>query len=289
MDRERAMAMVEGVLKHLIDGADEWPLSMVDEVYVFGSFARGALQPGDVDLLVEFHGDDPRWDELVIEGLSYGRDPHRVLRAAMVGRKRGVQFLFNARRRVDFDLTLLWQRGDDLATALTRLHAIAADPNAGRAERHAMLPQFEGLDHRMPRSVREYLIEGIEAGAITVERLTLQDRDIDHPLVDKHVHSRWSPASPLHRAGRAVFANLLERGLDPAQLHLHGRDVDNIVTPYFAGFSLRYLRSMARCLTEFEGKEWLEVVNPTRTKDLDALRILPGSPAALERLSRVRL
>jgi hypothetical protein len=49
--------------------------------------------------------------------------------------------------------------------------------------------------------------------------LTLQDRDIDHPLADKHLHSRWSPASPLHRAGRAVFVNLLERGLDPAQLH----------------------------------------------------------------------
>ena len=39
--------------------------------------------------------------------------------------------------------------------------------------------------------------------------MTLQDRDIDHPLADKHLHSRWSPASPLHRAGRAVFANLL--------------------------------------------------------------------------------
>jgi hypothetical protein len=40
------------------------------------------------------------------------------------------------------------------------------------------------------------------------------------------------------------------------------------------------MRSMARCLTDFEGSKWLEVVNPTRTKDLNALRILPGSPAA---------
>ena len=32
MNRERAMAMVEGVLQHLIDGVDEWPLSMVDEL-----------------------------------------------------------------------------------------------------------------------------------------------------------------------------------------------------------------------------------------------------------------
>ncbi|WP_229075983.1 hypothetical protein [Actinoplanes sp. DH11] len=86
-----------------------------------------------------------------------------------------------------------------------------------------------------------------------------------------------------------MFANLLERGLDPAQLHLHGRDVDNIVTPYFCWLSMRCMRSMARCLTDFEGREWLEVVNPTRIKDLDALRIPPRSPAALERFSRVRL
>ena len=154
--------MIEGVLERLVDGVSEWPLSVVDEVYVFGSFARDALQPGDVDLDVEFHGDDHRWEELVIEGLSYGKDPHRVLRAAMVGRRRGVQFLFNARRRVDFDLTSLWQRDDDRAAALARLHAISADPKAGRAERHAMLPQFEGLDHWISPSVREYLIEGID-------------------------------------------------------------------------------------------------------------------------------
>ena len=46
------------------------------------------------------------------------------------------------------------------------------------------------------------------------------------------------------------------------------------------------MRSIARGLTDFDGKEWLEVVNPTRAKDLDALRILPGPPAGLERLSR---
>jgi hypothetical protein len=40
---------------------------------------------------------------------------------------------------------------------------------------------------------------------------------------------------PLHRAGRAVLAHLEQRGIDPAQVHLHGRDVNDPQTPYFAG------------------------------------------------------
>jgi hypothetical protein len=92
----------------------------------------------------------------------------------------------------------------------------------------------------------------------------------------------------LYRAGEAVFAHLIERGVDPAQLHLHGRDVRDSETPYFAGFSLRYLRPMQRCLTEFAGREWIEVVHPTARGDLAALRILPASAAALTDLAWLR-
>ncbi len=60
---------------------------------------------------------------------------------------------------------------------------------------------------------------------------------------------------PLHRAGRAVFAHPLQRGIDPTQVHLHGRDVQDGATLYYVGFSLRYLPSMQIYLTEFGGKE----------------------------------
>jgi hypothetical protein len=275
VERARATALTEEVLTRLVECQDEWPLSLVSEVYVYGSFARGAVQPGDVDLDVEFDQSDERWILTVVRALSNGRDPEAEFRKMLRGRKRGVELAFNNRADADYEMTLLWQRGEDLDAGLARVRAIKADPSAGRAQRDAMLPQFEGLDRWLPRPYRETLSEAIGAGAIAVDRLILPDVEVDHPLACEHLRRRWRSQSPLYRAGRAVFAHLLQRGIDPAQVHLHGRDVQNSETPYFAGFSLRYLLSMQICLTEHGGKEWIEVVHPTTRGDLDALRILP--------------
>jgi hypothetical protein len=278
------MVLTEDVLERLIARQSEWPLRLVREVYVFGSFARGAQQPGDVDLNVEFDHDDEQWTSTWLESLSHGGNPHRVFTQPLVGRKRSVRFLFDGRKRTDFDMTLLWRHGDDLQMALARLHAIEEDPDAGRAPRHAMLPQFEGMEEWLSRSTREYLVEAIGKGALRVERLVLKDEDLDDRLVAEHVNERWSPNSPLRRAACAVFGYLIDRGIDPAHVHLHGRDVRDPVTPYFAGFSMRYLRAMPRCLTVHGGKEWIEVVHPTRRGELLALRILPVSTESLEKI-----
>ena len=103
---------------------------MVTELYVFGSFARGAVAPHDLDIDVEFERDD-QWISHFVTALSYGRDPHSPIRRMLTGGKRGCQFTFNFRKQADFDLTMLWQKGDDLAVALARLDAIGADPTAG--------------------------------------------------------------------------------------------------------------------------------------------------------------
>ncbi|GAA3938464.1 hypothetical protein [Actinoplanes auranticolor] len=118
------------------------------------------------------------------------------------------------------------------------------------------------MERWLPRLYREQLVEAVDAGAIRLERLPLADREVKDPKALAHLNGRWSSTSPLHRAGNAVFAYLLERGTEPAMVHLHGRDVENDVTPYFAGFGLRYLDAMQRCLTEHGGKEWIEVVPP---------------------------
>ena len=275
VERARAAALTEEVLTRLVESQDEWPLSLVSEVYVYGSFARGAPQPGDVDLDVEFDQSDLRWISTVVRSLSNGRDPRAVFRTMLRGRKRGVELVFNERTDADYEMTLLWRRGEDLDAGLARVRTIKTDPSAGRAQRDAMLPQFEGLDRWLPRPYRETLGEAVGAGAIVIERLVLPDVEIDHSIAGEHLRRRWRPESPLHRAGRAVFAHLLDRGVDPTVVHLHGRDVQDSETPYFAGFSLRYLRSMQICLTEHGGKEWIEVVHPTMRGDLDALRILP--------------
>ncbi|WP_254708112.1 nucleotidyltransferase domain-containing protein [Streptomyces lunaelactis] len=41
-----------------LDEGGSWPLELVDAVYVFGSYARGALEPGDVDVAVDFRQDE---------------------------------------------------------------------------------------------------------------------------------------------------------------------------------------------------------------------------------------
>ncbi|WP_406426572.1 nucleotidyltransferase domain-containing protein [Streptomyces sp. NBC_00147] len=45
------------LLHHMIDRLEQggWPLNLVEEIYVFGSYARGALEPGDVDLVHPTH------------------------------------------------------------------------------------------------------------------------------------------------------------------------------------------------------------------------------------------
>jgi hypothetical protein len=75
----------------------------------------------------------------------------------------------------DIHMLVLWRRGESLQRSLDRLHAIAPDPTAGRAERDSMLPAFEGLERWLARPVRELLVGLVEAGAITITQVELAD------------------------------------------------------------------------------------------------------------------
>ncbi|MGW4561627.1 nucleotidyltransferase domain-containing protein [Streptomyces sp. NPDC004561] len=72
MKRERATTLLNDMLDRLEEGG--WPLDLVDEILVFGSYARGALTPSDVDLVVEHRRDDRLASEF-LHALSYGRNP----------------------------------------------------------------------------------------------------------------------------------------------------------------------------------------------------------------------
>ncbi|WP_051831826.1 nucleotidyltransferase domain-containing protein [Streptomyces violens] len=136
--------------------AGGWPLDLVDEVLVFGSYARGALNPADVDVVVE-HRTDERLTSEFVNALSYGRDPSASMKRALKGTSRGLQIHFRERKTLEaegFELTPLWTRGEPLAAARTRLTAITPDPTAGRAPRDHMLDAFEGIDRWVPRPVR---------------------------------------------------------------------------------------------------------------------------------------
>jgi predicted nucleotidyltransferase len=51
--RSEATKRVEGLLARVVGGNGSY-LPRVREVWIFGSYARGALDVGDVDLAVEF-------------------------------------------------------------------------------------------------------------------------------------------------------------------------------------------------------------------------------------------
>jgi hypothetical protein len=282
--RERAVDLVEHVLRALDQGRAEWPLSLVTELYIFGSFARGAIEPHDVDIDVEFEI-DRRWAEHFAGCLAYGRNPHSPMKRALTGGRRGCQLEFNFRDRADFQMTLLWRPDDTLSAALERLHLIRPDPAAGRAARNAMLPQFEGIDQAIPRPIREALSEAVSSGAIAIERRVLPDGSVTSLQAREHLAYRWTPSSPLYRAASAVIADWERRGIDPCQGSLHGTDIRDKDTPYFAGFGWRYFTSIPACLTKYGGAEWIEVVRPTRTRPLDTLRILPRDRRLLDRAS----
>ena len=285
MKRDRAVQLVEHVLRNLDAGQDQWPLSLIEQLYAFGSFARGALEPHDVDMDIELSRDE-RWASHFISCLSYGRDPYSVIRRGLTGGKRGSQFQVSFHDDADFDMTLLWQRGDDLATAMGRLEAIRPDESAGRAPRDAMIPEFDGIDDWLPRPVREMLCNAVEQGAILLDRIQLDAgaQITTQPAAD-HLRYRWKATSPLHRAATGVITYWEQQGIDPGRCHLHGTDIRDQETSHFAGFGLRYFRAIQPCLTEFNGVEWIEVVHPTRTRPLDTLRIKPLNRTRLGKMS----
>jgi hypothetical protein len=273
--RERATSLLQEMLTRL--DAGERPLDLVDAVHVFGSYARGALEPADVDVAVT-HRVDADFSAEVVSDIMYGRDPMASMKRALKGNKRGVQFQFNqndALTELGTGLTLLWQRGDTLAQAQERLATLVADPKAGRAERDHMIEQFGGLDKWIPRAVPAELVALAAAGAIEIRRLELADaRPVHADAVD--MLDRWTETSPLRRAAAAALHHAESTGHDPHTLWVQGQTVgvpwtDNFHGTLWTSFGWRYFNELAYRLRD--GLEWLEVIRPTRTQPLHALHL----------------
>lgn len=45
------------------DAGGTWQLDVIQELHLFGSYARGAPEPGDVDVIVEFDHHRPEWKQ----------------------------------------------------------------------------------------------------------------------------------------------------------------------------------------------------------------------------------
>jgi len=284
--RERATTLLNDMLDRLEEGG--WPLDLVDEILVFGSYARGALNPSDVDMVVEHRRDDRLTSEF-LHSLSYGGDPSASMKRALKGRSRGLQIHFGERKTLEaegFELTLLWTRDEPVDAARTRLSAITPDPEAGRAPRDHMIEAFDGIDRWVPRPVRIDLTDLVDRKAATIRQLQLPDAEPAHPAALEAL-TRWSETSPLRRAAAAVLAHLEAASRPLDSLYLHGEPVigsrySDTTWQTGIGFGWSHYRSISHHLQE--GTDWFEVVRPTRTQPLHALHITVQDRSALPSL-----
>ncbi|MDX2290666.1 MULTISPECIES: nucleotidyltransferase domain-containing protein [Streptomyces] len=276
MKRERATRLLADMITRLEDGV--WPLGLVDEVYVFGSYARGALEPNDVDVVIE-HGTDRRWLGESLDASINGRDSYVGMRQALRGRTRGISFQFRGRSSLldeGFELFLLWRKGEPFSLARERLASLTADPAAGPAPRDHMLTEFEGLESTVPRPARIELFGRHAKGRISITPLRLVDADLEDSEAAWHVRRRWVETSPLRRAATCALAVLEQRGVDLSEVTLHGQRLfgrGQIDERCFVDLGWNGFGSMGRLLDS--GVTWLEVMRPHRTKSMDALLIEP--------------
>lgn len=126
----------------------------IERVWVFGSYARGALMCGDVDLVIQAQ---LSWDgPHTLQGKPHEGDAflpqlHRVV-GPLIGPRRGINFVDHKglmerltvldEVQVMREAILLWQPGMDWRAALA---SIQANPAAGRESRPATLAEAERI------------------------------------------------------------------------------------------------------------------------------------------------
>ena len=148
--------------KSLVFGIDvRGPVRVrVDAIWVFGSYARGALECGDVDRIIQSHME---WaGPVTLDGRTYLGSSLLLsigkVVSLVIGLLRNITFVdhHNYMRggtvldgeQVDRDVLLLWMPGLDWRSAL---HGIAIDPAAGRAPREEWVTEEEELEAERQR------------------------------------------------------------------------------------------------------------------------------------------
>jgi predicted nucleotidyltransferase len=121
--RSEATRRIEGLLERLVKGEGRY-LPRVREVWIFGSYARGALEVGDVDVAVEFDQTNDEAGRWFATRMAGGFDHLGALRHELRGKQRALEIHFNELedlRKEGFDPWLLWRRGESLEKRVLNL------------------------------------------------------------------------------------------------------------------------------------------------------------------------
>lgn len=221
MKREKFTEKLVRIIQTIESGAVP---AKVQEFYVFGSYARGALEPGDLDILV-VHDDPGRkyWDALEQEGLSrremftrFETQMRKTLRRPgepidIVLVQSFDHFIHHGSAVPRDEVLLLWSDAD--RDWRPKLEAIRPDPTAGRAEREMLFP-IRRLACDLP-TMKEVMAM-IADGRLTFTRIPIGS--IACPLTSDH--QVWLDRH--NQGGRSKFSEVVPYALQWLQTHRQG-------------------------------------------------------------------
>lgn len=250
--RARARRKIESVAQRLI--AAQPPLDRARSLWVCGSYARGAPDVGDVDLLLDIDdAREPGQQALeafyrrahpyaeVVKALGCGGgsivtlevtpvfqpalapiSPERAEAGVPAGHEIPRQPLLQHLITGDpFDPqpTLLWVRGDHINDVRTRLAAISEDPNAMRFERTTTVPLIDTLLPLLGVATGFQLAAQIRAGNIDVDALLLTEAP-PPPEAQASLVWRYQPGSERSLAAAAALSYLKRNGVELDRVQL---------------------------------------------------------------------
>jgi predicted nucleotidyltransferase len=215
--RSEARRRIEALLGRVVSGEGRY-LPRVREVWIFGSYARGALEVGDVDLVVEFDQtkeEAGRWFAILMAG---DFDHLGALRRELRGSQRVLELHFHELdelRKEGFEPLVLWRRGDSLEEARVRLAALAPDANARRAARDTVHPLLAEVEKLIPRPARQEFSLFMWAGWLDAKLVELPPAQAGNLVTRRRFGEQWSQANPRFRAAHAAACYLERDGIAP--------------------------------------------------------------------------
>jgi Nucleotidyltransferase domain len=215
--RSEATKRIRALVERLVGGEGRY-VPRVREVWIFGSYARGALEVGDVDLAVEFDQTKDEAGRWFATQMAGGFDHLVALRRELRGNQRALEIHFNELddlRKEGFEPQLLWQRGDSLDEAHARFAALAPDTTARRAPRDTVHPLLADVEKLIPRPARQEFSLFMWAGWLDAKLVELPPRQATNAVTRRRFAEQWSESNPRFRAAHAVASYLEREGVAP--------------------------------------------------------------------------
>jgi hypothetical protein len=245
--RPKATKKILDITRRLVEA--EPPLDRMRTLWVFGSYARGAPDVGDLDLLGQIDDERTPGKEAldsyyrrahpyaeVVRALGCGggsmaslviepvfqpaREPISPERAATVTSLDGFEVprLPPYGHIVTGDLfepqpQLLWVRGDHMELVQERLRQFPSDPSARRLERTTTVPLLDELLPLLGVETGFQLAAQLRAGNLSVRAFILE-ATAPPPECAEMLDMRYTPASTRRVAGAAALAHMQRDGFD---------------------------------------------------------------------------